>query len=314
MIVRAIPSVPNVAKFYLVTAQCIESRKLNGFRAGAYLCCSDSCGFFNKDESSSFKYSGTGDLQISLLFKSEDNARKFINKMIEHCRFFRIPFTHLLEELPLTEGLQFVPVYWDHYKHIQAIDGAEQSPEYTLAVSTSSISVYPELSHVEDPYTALMMIERTDLREFKAAAPYQCHLIGKNDKTYESDFNNILHLSWTMHDWLDGLNRKRRFAGQKKLPSIKVTAVGREEAERKKLRDGAEVDTTKVFIKIWSANAGLMRDLEGVLKEGSFRDADGAWITFVNVLNVDTFNHCLKCKAVQTQKMWDDNGGCPTGF
>ena len=171
--------------------------------------------------------------------------------------------------------MQCVPVNWEweHYKQIHALDDvAGQSPVYPLATissiseSSSDISfLYPELSNVKDPYTALMMIERTDLREFTAATPYQCHLIGKNDKMYASDFNNILHLSWTMHYWLDGGHD-----GHKKLPSIKVTAVGREEAERKKLRDGAEVDTTKVFIKIWSANAGLMRDLEGVLKEGSY--------------------------------------------
>mmetsp|Transcript_26174 Transcript_26174/g.37481 ORF Transcript_26174/g.37481 Transcript_26174/m.37481 type:complete len:346 (-) Transcript_26174:540-1577(-) len=307
------PGVPNVAKLYKVTAQCENSRKYIGFRAGAYLCCSDFCGFFDKDESSSFKYSETGDLEISLLFKSEDNARKFINKMIEHCLFFKITFTHRLDELPLIEGIQFSPVYWDHYKHIQASDEAEQSPEYSLlAVSNSSVSEYLELSNVEDPYTVLMMIERSDLREFTAAAPYRCHLIGKKNKKYETDINNILHLSWTMHDWLDGLNRKRRLAGQKKIPSIKVTAVGREEAERKKLRDGTEVDTVNVFIKIWSANAVLMKDLESMLKEGSFKDADGAWITFVNVIDVDTFKYCLECKALQTQKLWDENGGCRT--
>ena len=71
----------------------------------------------------------------------------------------------------------------------------------------------------------------------------------------------------------------------------------------------------KVFIKIWSANDNLMKDLESMLKEGSFRDAgDGAWITFVNVINVTTFNHCLECKALHTQRLWDENDGCPTGY
>ena len=304
--------VPNVAKLYKVTAECEKSRKYIGFRAGAYLCCSDFCGFFDIEESNSFKYSETGDLKISLLFESKDNARKFISKMIERCIFFKVTITHNLYELPLLDGLELSPVYWNHYKHIQATDEAEQSPEYSLAVSNSSVSVHPELSNMEDPYTVLMMIERSDLREFTASAPYRCHLIGKKDKKYETDINNILHLSWTMHDWLDGLNRKRRLAGEKKIPSIQVTAVGREESERKKLRDGAEVDTVKVFIKIWSANAVLMKNLESMLKEGSYKDADGAWITFVNVFDVDTFKHCLECKALQTQKLWDENGGCRT--
>ena len=61
-----------------------------------------------------------------------------------------------------------------------------------------------------------------------------------------------------MHDWLDGLNKKRWLVEQMKIPSIKVTAVGREEAERMRLRDGEEIDTVKVLIKIWSANAVLM--------------------------------------------------------
>jgi hypothetical protein len=114
-----------------------------------------------------------------------------------------------------------------------------------------------------------------------------------------------------MHDWLDGLIKKRKLDGQKRKPSIKLTAAGREEYE-KKLRDGAEVDTVKVFIKIWSANAVLMRNLESMLKEGSYKDADGAWITFVNVFDVDTFKYCLEFKALQTQKLWDENGGCRT--
>ena len=118
--------VPNVTKLYLVTSLCEMSRKLIGFRAGSYRCCSDFCGFFDKEESNSFKYSETGDLEISLLFKSEDNARKFINKMIERCLFFKVTFTHHLDEISLIEGLQFSPVYWNHYKHIQAADEAEQ--------------------------------------------------------------------------------------------------------------------------------------------------------------------------------------------
>lgn len=249
----------------MVTFQCEKSRKHTGFRAGAYLCCADCYGYFDTDELNSFKYSLTGDLQISLLFKSEENARKFINKMIEHCRFFKVPFEFQLSELPLETGLQLSPVYWNHYKQIQAIDEAEQSPEYSLAVSSSSVSLYPEMSNVEDPFTVLMMIERSNLREFTASAPYQCHLIGRKNKKYETDINNILHLSWTMHDWLDGLNRKRRRAGQKKIPSIKITATGREEPERKKLRDGAEIDTIKVYIKISSANPVLLKDLEGMV-------------------------------------------------
>ena len=63
------------------------------------------------------------------------------------------------------------------------------------------------MSNIEDPCTVLM-IERNDLREFAAAAPFQCHLIGRKDKQYDTDFNDILHLSWTMHDWLDGLNSR----------------------------------------------------------------------------------------------------------
>lgn len=101
--------VPNVAKLYNVTAECDKTRKYIGFRAGAYLCCSDFCGFFDKEESNSFKYSETGDLKISLLFKSEDNARRFINKMIERCLFFNVTITHYLDELPLLDGLQLSP-------------------------------------------------------------------------------------------------------------------------------------------------------------------------------------------------------------
>ena len=126
--------------------------------------------------------------------------------------------------------------------------------------------------------------------------------------------NNFLHLSWTMHDWLDGLNKKRWLVEQMKIPSIKVTAVGQEEAERMKVRDGEKIDIVKVFIKIWSANAVLMTNLEFMLKEGSLKDADGAWITFVNVLNVDTFKYCLEWKALSTQKLWDENNGCPDGL
>ena len=109
-----------------------------------------------------------------------------------------------------------------------------------------------------------------------------------------------------MHDWLDGLNKKRWLVEQMKIPSIKVTGM--------KVRDGEEIDIVKVFIKIWSANAVLMTNLELMLKEGSLKDADGAWITFVNVLNVDTFKYCLEWKALSTQKLWDENNGCPDGL
>lgn len=234
--------------------------------------------------------------------------------MIEHCRFFKVPFHHELSAL-LHPDLELIPVYWDDYKRIQSADDAEVSPEYSIAVSSSSVSEYPEMSNIEDPNTVLMMIERSDLREFVACAPWKCHLIGGN-KTYATDFNNILHLSWTMHDWLDGLNRKRRRKGEKRIPSIKVVSIGREEAERVRLRDGEEVDTTRVYIRISSANTVLLNDLEGMLKEGSYKDIvdNRSWITFVNVFDLATFQHCLTTKASQTQKLWDENGGCPVGL
>jgi len=235
--------------------------------------------------------------------------------MIEHSRFFKVAFHHQLNELP-HPNYALSAVYWDDYKRIQSADDAEVSPEYSIAVSSSSVSEYPEMSNIEDPNTVLMMIERSDLREFVASAPWKCHLIGKGNKTYATNPNNILHLSWTMHDWLDGLNRKRRRKGEKKVPSIKVVATGREEPERVKLRDGDEVDTTRVYIRISSANTALLDDLQGMLKEGSCKDSadNRSWITYVNVFDLTTFKHCLATKAAQTQKLWDKNGGCPVGF
>mmetsp|Transcript_353 Transcript_353/g.729 ORF Transcript_353/g.729 Transcript_353/m.729 type:complete len:236 (-) Transcript_353:98-805(-) len=234
--------------------------------------------------------------------------------MIEHCRYCKIPFQHQMSELPLPD-LQLTPVFWDHYKRIQCVDDALESPEYAIAVSSTSVSENPDWSSVEDPHTVLMMLERSNSRDFVASSPYTCHLIGKSDKTYATNYNNILHLSWTMHDWLDGLNRKRRRNGEKRIPSIKVVAVGRENAERVRLRDGGEVDTTRVYIRISSTNTALLNDLEGMLKEGSYKDSDDhiSWITFVNVFDLDTFQHCLAAKALETQKLWDENGGCPDG-
>ena len=235
--------------------------------------------------------------------------------MIEHCRFFKVTFHHQLNEL-LVPGLQLTPLYWDDYKRIQSVDDADVSPEYSISISSSSVSEYLELSNIEDPTIVLMMIECSNLREFVACAPWKCHLIGKGDKTYVNDINNILHLSWTMHDWLDGLNRKRRRNGEKRIPSIKLEATGREEVERVMLRDGGEVDTTRVYIRISSANTMLLKDLGEMLKEGSYKEsADNcSWITFVNVLDLATFKHCLATKAAQTQQLWDDNGGCPKGI
>jgi hypothetical protein len=292
------------------------SRKQKGFRAGVYLCCADYCGFLDFNEANSFKYNETGDLQLSLLFESKDNGRRFTNKMIEHCRFFKVPICHEMIEVPHPE-VELTPVYWDDYKRIQSADDAEMSPEYTVAVSSISVSERPEVSSIEDPNTVLMMIERSDIREFVASTPYKCHLISsKIDKTYATDTNNILHLSWTMHDWLDGLNRKRKLNGVTALPSIKLVATGREEHERVRLRDGSEIDTTRVYIRISSANTKLLYDLAGMLKEGSSRDSadDSSWITYVNVFNLATFKLCLATKAAQTEKLWDENGGCPVGI
>jgi hypothetical protein len=192
--------------------------------------------------------------------------------MIEHCRFFKVSFCHKMIEVPHPD-VELTPVYWDDYKRIQSADDAEMSPEYTIAVSSISVSEKPEVSSIEDPNTVLMMIERSDIREFVASTPYKCHLINKINKTYATDINNILHLSWTMHDWLDGLKRKRKLKGEASLPSIKLVATGREEQERVRLRDGSEVDTTRVYIRISSANGKLLYDLAGMLKEGSFKDS-----------------------------------------
>lgn len=296
---------------YQVSFQCEKSRKFKGFRSLSYLKCSDCCGYFDSNEENSFHYSSDGDLQISVLFKSEENARKFINAMIESCRYFHIPFQHNMASFRNRADLILTPIYYTHYKRISN-EGQENSPEYSTAVSSSEISDNMEQCNIEDPFHVLTMIERENLRDFSASAPYKCHLISRKNKQYENNFNNILHLSWLMHDWLDGLNRKRKIGAEKTIPSIKITATGQEEPERKRLRDGSEVDTTKVYIKIFSANVAVVNGLGDMLKEGSFVDTDGCWVTFVNVLDAAIFKHCLETKASQTQALWDENGGCPT--
>jgi serine/threonine protein kinase len=287
-----------------------DSKSKSGWRARVFVLAAQCMAFYNVDMSQSVYYDGN-DLIIKLLFDSSRDCRKFNEELHSlQYRFSLVMPLQIVEEMrEVTVDYKPLPLQSFHYDTAQ-YDSPFHSlgaSDYALRSVGGSHEEILSVCTVSDPHTRLQMIENPDHPFLRGLKMYRCHIEAQaSNKKQKTNKNNILHMSWPMHQRFDGLNS----VGDKHMvPSIAFKFI-KSEPEIIEVVQGYPWSKHKVTFSIepYHNDVGLLEAVGATLKQGSSYDANNSvWITFVHVDSDSEFKTFLEIKYRITKQLWSQN-------
>ena len=297
------PQVPNVYKYFKVSAQITNSKSFLAWRAKIFALADECNGFYCSGGEPESIYYNDDTLVLAILFPSTQDARNFRRELQRRAFIF-----HIVSSVTVSESHEEVileaeakEIHAVHYLH-----GDSGSPQHSLSISDyrsqdaeeSVISVVD----ADDAYRTLQMIEDPQHPFFYGREFYKCHLASRaNHKKHKNNPNNLLILSGLTHQSFDGLNLVTK---QHMVPSIAIEFVEFNGTETLEFANGYPFEKDKVTIRIQSPDPKVLEGLGMLLKPGS-RVEEGNLLTFVHVDRWQEFKEFLTIKYEETKSLWD---------
>ena len=188
---------------YSVTGRCLNSHEYKGWRAMVYELGARHCGYYQVEGvEATIYYEGTT-LVFKILFKTVEHADMFIDGIIRTSIDFQM-YKHLVVcDNATAENIAPTSLQRMRFSHCITDDstspphdiggGSVKSPSDTASIHSSSDPKAFMLT-IEDPKTYYIKLEL-----------YNCHLMSKKHFPEEEKIpNNILKLSWSLHQRFDG--------------------------------------------------------------------------------------------------------------
>jgi hypothetical protein len=188
-------------------------RRFKGYRYGLYYQCEELIAFRRLDDSESGIICNGFDVNIKVLFKSEENLYKFQNALHGYTRNNKSLADGIRQLSPTLEreDVSPLPIQSNCVARIMVEDYVQEdqdtSPPFSINenVSTSPSSTSRQSQHPQNPKTnpdiTLQMIERLDSVMFIGQIAERCHL-----HPNVADSSNFLYLSRYFHQQLDGID------------------------------------------------------------------------------------------------------------
>lgn len=303
---RIIALMKSIVKCYEVRATYKKARSIKGVRAKLYQEAELQHAIYSILQSKSIWYSGDN-LHLDLLFETVKSAlgfRSFLSMW-----HINNPFVVSGDAVSVDEVLGEVYIYQSQLKYIQLSHDAQESesPVGSLEQYKGSSASTSELTgaSMESHFSQLQSIEKQEEFGLLQVNPYCCHI--KGQKTFpelKDNNNNMLALSWLLHQYFDGLNLVDEPSGQIKVPQIAINYKSHPFTEE--MVGTPLVKRRKVILTIECRTITIFKAVGDRLKLGSEKTSDLEWKTCVHVENPDVLCDCLKWKYAQTKKRWEE--------
>ena len=271
-----------------------NSKNHNGWRSGVYSMCAKALGYYNVDKSQSIYYEGD-DLHINILFSNADNCHALLNALYETRNQYYTSAEIVCERIFQQVDLPAQPSV------ILASDYDTEdfdSPPFTDCISFDDSASICSLSN---PTAHLLMLENP--ARFAGLEVYGCHLMSVHRYPEEhQNQNNILRLSWALHQYFDGLHTQ----GKHMVPLIAIGFVCAEKQEQIQVSPGYTEPKYRVKVSIEAPDRRVLEAVGNMLKAGSESnpDGDGKLYSFVHVESATDFQRCLTVKYEETKALW----------
>jgi hypothetical protein len=176
-------------------------------------------------------------------------------------------------------------------------DADQESPECdSVTTGISSVSVQ------NDPEKQLQMLEDPACLAFeRLPKAYKCHVAPKCLKIHDKHPSNLLYLSWSFHQYLDGLN------SDAPLMSVRL---GEDCGDVLVDVPRGRVSKRKLDVEIEWVDNDVARGFEARLKKTARRleNKRNTWRVPVFVDNGEIMKECLQIKYEDTIQQWRTRG------
>ena len=278
----------------MVTARIENARRSKGYRFSIYKSAEECHGlYYPPGSSASIYYEGEGqDLRIRLLFRDIRDAEDFQTNL--NC--FAQNHSHFAEKLKMDKAIPAVNVAESiervlrtDYNSSDNTDSPELSLKDVLSNSESVVSLS------QDPSCTLQALENPRIIASMGSKWYRCHMIPHAAADpLKSNPNNFIYGSWYFHQQFDGLNTPHGIGLAISLDPL----LPREEEVM--VKDSYE-KRWRVYVLIHFDDADISRLFEVMFKEGTEKQGDLRYRTFIHVRDHIVFRDCI-VKKLQDQK------------
>jgi hypothetical protein len=275
------------------------------WREKAFVFADDCNGFYFCDEKATIYYENN-DLCLAVLFKSQDEARKFRitleKRAVSFCIISSVTVSETYEKVVLQAKAREIRA--THYVH-----GDSDSPNHSLAQSdyksqADDASDVMSIADASDAYHTLQMIEDSNHPILYNKDLYRCHCESHtSNKTERYNPNNVLILSPWTHQSFAGWNLVTK---QHLVPSVAIQFVKFEGRETLEFTNGYPFEKDRVAISVESPDPKELEAVSPLLKKGSHM-VNGKLHTYVHVDSWEEFKQFLTIKFDETQKLWAKN-------
>jgi hypothetical protein len=279
-----------------VEACITNARKSSGYRYSIFKCAEEChAAYCPGGITSSIYYDGDGlDLQIRLLFKSEERAEDFQTKL----NSFASEHPHFRDKLNLTRRIGRVSITVElervmrtDYDSGDNADSPEMSLNDVLSDSASIVSMRGDTSRT------LQALEdtKTVVANF-GSQWYRCHLIPEcaTDRL-KNDPDNFIYASWPFYQHLDGLHTTSGIG-----LAISLDPDSQPTREEVAVNDSYE-ERYRVVVIIHFEAVEVANIFQEMLKVGTVRIDDTHFKSFIHVRSVANFSKCI-AKKLRDQK------------
>ena len=271
-----------------------------GWRSGVYAMCAKALGYYNVDKKQSIYYEGD-DLHINILLSSADNCHALLNALLETRNQYYATAT---EDIVYERTFQPIHLVAQPSAILASdyVTGEYNSPAFSDLISFDDSASVCSLSN---PTVHLLMLENPEWAYLVCLEVYDCHLMSQ--KLYPEERknpNNILRLSWSLHQHFDGLKTTQ---GKHMVPTIAIGFVCAEKQEQVQVSPGYTEPKDRVKVSIEARHQRVLKAVASMLKAGSESnpDSDGKLYSFVHVDSDKDFERCLTVKYEETKGLWE---------
>jgi hypothetical protein len=287
-----------------VSARITNSKGFRAWRAKTFVLADECNGFYCAGGEPESIYYEENTLVLNVLFKSEDDARRFRSTLerraLNFCIISSVTVSESYEEVVLPTRAR--EIHATHYVH-----GESDSPQHSLAMSDYKSQVDEDDDEVtvcdaSDAYHTLQMIENPNHPFLYGKDLYRCHLASQaSNKQDKDNQNNLLILSWTTHQCFDGLNLVTK---QHMVPSIAIQFFEFQGRETLEFTNGYPFQKDKVAVTVESPDPKVLQSIGMLLKAGN-SVVDGKLHSYVHVDSWEEFKKFLTIKYLETTRLWE---------
>ena len=294
-----------MVKCYAVRAEIKDALNWQGIRASVFRNAEKYVAYYSVDQSRSIYYNGP-DLQIEVLFETASEGYQFSTFLSQW--HLDNPFAAAGLHISVVENLTEICidrnnlrlVRFSHYAASDSgspIQSLKEFPGDDSVLSGSGSDLNLSQASSNDPDSRYQSIEKPE--NFQMFGHFKCHIKPKSEFPHLHNTNNILFMSWMVHQMFDGTH-----TFNSAIPHMAIRPITEKDFEPLAAEQNPLIERYKVELELEFLNEMAASQICPLLKDDCKRTSPTSFRTSVYVKDPSFHVQCLKWKYEHTKKLW----------